>query len=58
MRIDAHQHFWRRERGDYAWLTPALAPIYRDYLPDDLAPQLADAGVEKTIVVQAAATAR
>jgi L-fuconolactonase len=56
MRIDAHQHFWRRERGDYTWLTPALAPIYRDYLPHDLAPQLADAGVEKTIVVQAAAT--
>lgn len=56
MRIDAHQHFWRRDRGDYAWLTPDLAPIYRDYLPGDLAPQLADAGIGHTILVQAAAT--
>ena len=28
-RIDAHQHFWQLARGDYGWLTPALAPIYR-----------------------------
>lgn len=55
-RIDAHQHFWRRDRGDYGWLTPALSPIYRDYLPEDLAPQLAAAGVERTILVQAAPT--
>jgi len=54
--IDAHQHFWRRERGDYAWLTPDLAPIYRDYVPADLAPQLAAAGIGHTILVQAAAT--
>jgi L-fuconolactonase len=55
-RIDAHQHFWRRDRGDYHWLTPALEPIYRDYLPGDLAPQIARAGVARTILVQAAAT--
>ena len=56
MRIDGHQHFWRRDRGDYTWLTPALQPIYRDYLPADLAPQLELAGVTHTILVQAAAT--
>jgi L-fuconolactonase len=55
-RIDSHQHFWRRDRGDYTWLTPALAPIYRDYLPIDLAPQLAAAGIASTILVQAAPT--
>jgi L-fucono-1,5-lactonase len=54
--IDAHQHFWRRDRGDYQWLTPALAPIYRDYVPADLAPQLAAAEIGHTILVQAAAT--
>jgi L-fuconolactonase len=54
--IDAHQHFWRRDRGDYAWLTADLAPIYRDYLPADLAPRLAAAGISHTILVQAAAT--
>jgi L-fuconolactonase len=55
-RIDSHQHFWRRDRGDYTWLTPELAPIYRDYLPADLEPQLAIAGIGSTILVQAAAT--
>ena len=55
-RIDAHQHFWRRDRGDYTWLTPDLGPIYQDYLPADLAPQLTRAGVAKTVLVQAAAT--
>ena len=36
--IDAHQHFWQRSQPfDYGWLdTPALAPIRRDYLPEDL----------------------
>ncbi len=56
MRIDAHQHFWRRDRGDYDWLTPQLAPLWRDYLPDDLAPLLARHGIAGTVLVQAAAT--
>jgi L-fuconolactonase len=55
-RIDSHQHFWRLERGDYGWLTPSQQPIYRDYLPSDLAPQLTRAGVDATILVQAAPT--
>jgi L-fuconolactonase len=54
--IDAHQHFWRLARGDYGWLTPALAPIHRDFLPADLAPILAGHGIARTIVVQAAPT--
>ena len=55
-RIDAHQHFWRIARGDYAWLTPALGAIYRDFNPDDLAPHLAAHGIAATILVQAAPT--
>lgn len=54
--VDSHQHFWRLDRGDYAWLTPALAPIYKDFLPEHLAPQLARAGVGTTVLVQAAPT--
>jgi L-fuconolactonase len=54
--IDTHQHFWRLDRGDYGWLTPDLTPIYRDFLPAELAPQLARAGVGSTIAVQAAPT--
>jgi len=55
--IDAHQHFWRIDRGDYGWLTPALQPIYRDFLPADLAPIVARRGIDATILVQAAPTA-
>ena len=55
-RIDAHQHFWTLARGDYGWLTPDLAPIYRDFGPADLAPLLDEAGIDGTILVQAAPT--
>jgi L-fuconolactonase len=54
--VDSHQHFWRLDRGDYDWLTKDLSPIYRDFMPEHLAPQIERAGVGSTILVQAAAT--
>lgn len=54
--VDAHQHFWRLARGDYAWLTPALGDLHRDFEPADLAPLLADNAIAATVLVQAAAT--
>ena len=55
MRIDAHQHFWKLSRGDYGWLTrEALPTLYRDFLPDDLAPLLERSGIDRTVAVQAA----
>jgi L-fuconolactonase len=54
--IDAHVHLWRLARGDNRALSPAMAPIYRDLEPQDLAPALAAAGVERIVVVQAAET--
>jgi L-fuconolactonase len=56
MRIDAHHHLWSVARGDYGWLTPDLAPIYRDFALPDLASHLAAAGIQGTILVQAAPT--
>ena len=58
IRIDAHHHVWRLERGDYGWLrpTPRLAPIYRDFTLDNLGPLLAAAGIDATVLVQAAPT--
>lgn len=56
MRIDAHHHVWQRARGDYDWLTPDLGPLWRDFLPDDLAPLLASHGIAGTVLVQAAET--
>lgn len=56
MRIDAHQHFWRLDRGDYHWLTPSLPEIHRDFGPQDLAPYLSRHSIDATILVQAAPT--
>lgn len=56
MRIDAHQHYWQLARGDYGWLTPKLAPIYRDFGPGDLASHLDAFGIARTVLVQAAPT--
>ncbi|MGZ6022972.1 MAG: amidohydrolase family protein [Rhizomicrobium sp.] len=57
MRVDSHQHFWKLSRGDYGWLNAADFPkIARDFLPDDLAPLLAEAKIDRTVLVQAAPT--
>jgi L-fuconolactonase len=54
--IDAHQHFWRIERGDYGWLTQADTRLRRDFAPAELEPALRQRGVSSTILVQAAPT--
>jgi L-fuconolactonase len=57
MRIDAHQHYWKVERGDYDWMgAPEVASIRRDFLPRDLAPELEKHRIDASVVVQAAAT--
>ncbi|MDE3129255.1 MAG: amidohydrolase family protein [Gemmatimonadota bacterium] len=53
MRLDAHQHFWRFDPVRDAWITPDMAAIRRDFLPADLAPALAAAGMDGCIAVQA-----
>lgn len=53
--LDTHHHLWKVSRGDYPWMTPDL-PIARDYMAEDLAPLLRQAGVTRTILVQAADT--
>jgi L-fuconolactonase len=54
--IDAHQHFWKLSRGDYHWMDPSDAVLYRDRGPEDLAPLMKAAGVTRTVAVQAATT--
>ena len=55
-RVDAHHHLWRLDRGDYGWLTPTLAAIYRDFSLDDLRPLLDRLSIGATVLVQAAPT--
>lgn len=56
MRIDAHQHYWNIQRGDYGWITPELPVLYRDFLPGDLEPLLREYRLDGSILVQAAPT--
>jgi len=51
-RIDAHQHFWLLAARQGSWPPPELAAIHRDFVPPDLAPQLAAHGIDGTVLVQ------
>ena len=52
--IDAHQHFWQLSQPfDYGWMDEQkLHPIRRDFLPQDLRPQLSQAGIDRSVFVQ------
>lgn len=56
MIVDAHFHCWRLARGDYGWLTPALAPIHRDVAVEDWQREARPLGVGAGVLVQAAPT--
>ncbi|KRE45731.1 amidohydrolase family protein [Paenibacillus sp. Soil724D2] len=53
MRIDAHQHFWNLDKVAYPWLVPAYGPLYRTIEAPELEPLINDAGIDKTVLVQA-----
>ncbi len=53
LKVDTHQHFWNLDEAAYPWLTPSLGKIYRNIDAEELAPQLAAAGVDHTVIVQA-----
>ncbi|MFC6160144.1 amidohydrolase family protein [Kribbella jiaozuonensis] len=50
--MDAHHHFWRVDAQDQPWRDDRHGAIARDYTPDDLAAELAEAGVEQTVLIQ------
>lgn len=54
IRIDAHQHFWRYRPETHGWITDAMAVLKRDFLPEDLGPQLRAQGLDGCVAVQAA----
>jgi L-fucono-1,5-lactonase len=51
-RIDAHQHFWKYDPPEFSWVTDNMAVLRRDYLPDELARELAANGMDASIAVQ------
>lgn len=56
MQIDAHQHYWQPKRGDYDWMPEGHPVLDRHYRPADLAQHLGAHRINKTVLVQAAAT--
>jgi L-fuconolactonase len=56
MKIDSHQHFWRYSATDYPWIGAGMERLARDYLPADLEPPAAAAGIGGTVAVQARQT--
>lgn len=56
MRIDAHHHLWQPLRGDHDWMPEGDPVLDRQYRPADMAPLLRAHGIDRTVLVQAAAT--
>jgi len=56
MKIDAHQHFWRYDPAEYAWIDDAMQPLRRDFLPGDVKPEMDRAGFDAAVAVQARQT--
>jgi len=56
MRIDAHQHFWVYDQHEYAWIDDSMASLRRDFLPNDLKPELERNRFQGSFVVQARQT--
>lgn len=51
--IDTHQHYWKYDPVNYAWINDDMAVIRQDFLPADLQPVLTANGVAASIAVQA-----
>ncbi len=53
--VDSHHHFWEIGKFDYPWMEEG-SPLAVTFGPDDLRPLVKAAGVEHTVIVQAAQT--
>lgn len=54
--IDAHHHLWQYSAAEYEWISDSMSTLRRDFLPAYLLAELAQAGVQATIAVQARQT--
>ena len=53
LRIDAHHHFWKYDPVAYGWIDDTMAVIRRDFLPGHLREEIAAAGIDGVVSVQA-----
>jgi L-fuconolactonase len=52
--IDSHQHLWVMSEREYSWIEPSYGPLFDDFTPERLAPEIPASGVTSSILVQAA----
>ena len=56
MVIDAHHHLWNYTPEEYGWISDEMKVLRRDFTPDDLRREIAAAGVDGVVSVQARQT--
>ena len=54
--IDSHQHYWRYDPAEYAWIDGSMGVIRRDFLPTVAACEMRARGVSAAVAVQARQT--
>jgi L-fuconolactonase len=54
--IDAHHHLWRYSPIEYEWIDDRMAALRRDFLPAEFITELASAGIDGAVTVQARQT--
>jgi L-fuconolactonase len=52
MRVDSHMHFWRYTAAEYAWIESTMAPLQRDFMPEDARREMQRAGMDACVAVQ------
>ncbi|MBD0830817.1 amidohydrolase family protein [Aestuariibaculum sediminum] len=53
MIIDSHQHFWKYDPVNHAWIDDSMAVIRKDFMPSDLQALYQENGVDGCVAVQA-----
>jgi L-fuconolactonase len=56
MNIDSHHHFWSYSAEEYPWIGDSMAALRRDFLPAHLKAEIASAGIDGVVSVQARQT--
>jgi L-fuconolactonase len=54
--IDAHHHLWRYTPAEYGWIDEEMSVLRRDFLAEDVLVEMAAAGIDGTVAVQARQT--
>ena len=52
MPVDSHIHFWQYSPTEYAWIDDTMAPLRRDFMPEDALGAMRPAGIDACVVVQ------